>query len=328
MNSQNITEKKKNIKNTGNKDIITGMKLLIRSIGSETAQTEVLMKLQNKRVNKRHQVFLIPGIEGCGSIFSNLASNIKSPTTCLQLDNTRSNYLSIPDIANELWPHILSCNKGRRDFVITGYSFGSLIAIELARKFEAEGLTGRLILIDGAPELMNAIKDQHLAALNSEELETNVLLGIMDILTPTSSDSSELLIGLQQCTSWQEKLDKFVASIPAGTLALSTDYQRNFCTSIYNRLIALENYDISRMPPLRSSILLLKSSMLSVTNISNDYGLSAITREKIEIHTIEGNHITILDNTKVALAINNEPLEDADEFKATLMKQCAREATL
>lgn len=76
--------------------------------------------------------------------------------------------------------------------MITGYSFGSLIAIELARKFEAEGLTGRLILIDGAPELMKAIKDQHLTASNNEELETNVLLGIMDNLVPASSDSSEV----------------------------------------------------------------------------------------------------------------------------------------
>ncbi|KAK0091807.1 hypothetical protein PV326_002676 [Microctonus aethiopoides] len=328
MNSQNTTEKKKNIKSTYNKDMITGIKLLIRSIGNETVQTDVLMKLQTRQLIGRHEVFLIPGIEGCGSIFSNLAGNIKSPTTCLQLDNTRSNYLSIPDIANELWPHVLSRNKGRRDFVITGYSFGSLIAIELARKFEAEGLTGRLILIDGAPELMKAIKSQHLTASNNEELETNVLLGIMDIVVPASSDSSELLIGLQQCTSWQEKLDKFIASIPAGTLAISADHQRNFCISVYNRLIALENYDISRMSPLRSPILLLKPSIPSVTNISNDYGLSAITREKIEVYTIEGNHVTILDNTKVALAINNEPLEDADEFKATLMKQSAKEATL
>lgn len=84
--------------------MITGIKLLIRLIGNETVQTEVLMKLQTRQLIGRHEVFLIPGIEGCGSIFSNLAGNIKSPTTCLQLDNTRSNYLSIPDIANELWP--------------------------------------------------------------------------------------------------------------------------------------------------------------------------------------------------------------------------------
>lgn len=123
-------------------------------------------------------------------------------------------------------------------------------------------------------------------------------------------------------------MDKFIASIPPGTLAISADNQRNFCISVYNRLIALENYDISRMPPLRSPILLLKPSMPSVTNISNDYGLSAITRGKVEVYTIEGNHVTILDNTKVVLAINNEPLEDADEFKASLMKQSAKEATL
>lgn len=84
---------------------------------------------------------------------------------------------------------MLAKNKGRRDFVIAAYSFGSVVAIELARKLEAEGLTGRLVLIDGSPALMKAIKDQQLAAFSDEELGTNVLIGIMDIASPKSSSN-------------------------------------------------------------------------------------------------------------------------------------------
>ena len=71
--------------------------------------------------------------------------------------------------------------------MIAGYSFGSLVAIELARKLEAKGLTGRLVLIDGAPDLMKAIKDQQFSPGSDEELQSNILLGIMDIVCPTSS---------------------------------------------------------------------------------------------------------------------------------------------
>lgn len=44
-----------------------------------------------------------------------------------------------------------------------------------------------------------------------------------------------------------------------------------------------------------------------------------MTREKVEIYTVEGNHVTILEQSKVAAAINGEPLEDAETFKATIM---------
>ncbi|KAK0075162.1 hypothetical protein PV326_011833, partial [Microctonus aethiopoides] len=317
MNSQNMAQKKNNASNAGD-EIITGMKLLIRLLGEEVMHMETCLKLQTKEETGRHEVFLIPGIEGCGSIFSNLVGNIKSPATCLQLDNTRTDYLSIENMANELLPHVLTGNKGRRDFVIAGYSFGSLVAIELARKLEARGLMGRLILIDGAPDLMKAIKDQQLAASSNEELESNVLVGIMDMVVPTLS--GPLFIELQQCTSWQEKLDKFMARMPIESLAISAEHQRNVCTAIYKRLIALENYDVSNLPPLRSTILLLKPSMPTVRSVRYDYGLSRITREKVEVHTIEGNHVTILDNMKIAIAINGEPLEDAEAFKASIME--------
>ena len=45
-----------------------------------------------------------------------------------------------------------------------------------------------------------------------------------------------------------------------------------------------------------------------------------VTKEKVEVHHIDGNHVTIVDNKKVAQAINGDPLEDADAFKATIME--------
>lgn len=36
------------------------------------------------------------------------------------------------------------------------------------------------------------------------------------------------------------------------------------------------------------------------------------------VHKIEGNHISILDDWRIAAAINNEPLEDAKTFKENL----------
>jgi len=81
----------------------------------------------------------------------------------------------------------LSKKKLNQDFVIVGYSMGSLIAIELMRKLEQLNLQGRLVLIDGAPEQIKAMANQFLPFTTFLELENNVLLSIMDTIQPTLS---------------------------------------------------------------------------------------------------------------------------------------------
>lgn len=85
-------------------DIPSGMKLLIRLLGEEGAMKETCLKLPTKGETERQEVFLIPGLEGCGAVFMNLAGNIRAPASCLQLNNLGTDYRSIPDIANELLP--------------------------------------------------------------------------------------------------------------------------------------------------------------------------------------------------------------------------------
>lgn len=81
----------------------------------------------------------------------------------------------------------MSKKKLNQDFVIVGYSMGSLIAIELMRKLEQLNLQGRLVLIDGAPEQIKAMANQFLPFTTFVELENNVLLSIMDTMQPTLS---------------------------------------------------------------------------------------------------------------------------------------------
>ncbi|XP_044017899.1 fatty acid synthase-like [Aphidius gifuensis] len=326
LNAKTLEASKKNSKFNESTEVLTGMRLLLRLIGNDNIQNEVCLKLDTKEEAGRGEVFLVPGIEGYGSVFSNLAGKIKSPATCLQLDNGKKTNQSIQEMAKELLPHVIARNKGRRNFVVVGYSFGSLIAIEIVRLLEAEGLTGKLILIDGSPDLMHAIKNEQMTASNDDELQTNVLVGIMDIIKP--SYSGELYQNLQKCITWEQKLNIFIERISSESIQITEEQQRNICFSVYNRLLAIENYDISIYPPLRSTIILLKPSMPTLKNISQDYGLSKVSHEKIEIHIINGNHVTILDDSKVATAINGEPLEDADAFKASIMEDGKNIATI
>lgn len=45
-----------------------------------------------------------------------------------------------------------------------------------------------------------------------------------------------------------------------------------------------------------------------------------ITRDKVNVFYVEGNHTTILDSDKVIAAINAEPLQDPKEFRKLLIE--------
>lgn len=71
--------------------------------------------------------------------------------------------------------------KDGKDFVMVGYSFGSIIAIELARRLETMKFKGRLVLIDGAPEQIRMMNEHYMPSSSDVELQIGILNIIMEI---------------------------------------------------------------------------------------------------------------------------------------------------
>ncbi|XP_024885303.1 fatty acid synthase [Temnothorax curvispinosus] len=293
---------------------ISGIQLLI-SLGNEALSTETHMDLQTWMNPRKIKVFLLPGIQGCGQIFNPLASKIKPIATALQygLTQTGRNFTSIPEYADMLLSYILPKAEEQRGFAIIGYSFGSLIALELVKRLEKRGLSGRLVLIDGAPDMLKMTLEQYLPSATEEELQNNILLTIMDNMQSTLS--GKLLLDVEKCKTWEEKLDIFLSYLPDKT---SIETKKTLCTTIYTHLLALRNYDSSSLERIRSPITLLRPTTHLVDMNEEDYGLHKITRDKVDVHYIEGNHVTILDSDKVIAAINGEPLRDPKAFRKLL----------
>jgi len=181
---------------------------------------------------------------------------------------------------------------------------------------ENQGLNGRLVLIDGAPDLMKAMIEQYLPYQTQEELQNNILLHVMDSLQPAAS--GKLLLDLNKCTTWEQKLDSFVSHLASDKISPSVENQKALCTTLYNRILALQKYDALSLSQIRSPITLLKPTQSSVHTDKEDYGLFKITRDKVKVHYVEGNHVTMLDSDKVIAAINGEPLIDPKVFRKLL----------
>lgn len=71
---------------------------------------------------------------------------------------------------------------------MVGYSFGSIIAIELTRRLEALNFKGRLVLIDGAPEQMQTIYKHFTSNWSEVDFQIVILIHIMKIYTGEISD--------------------------------------------------------------------------------------------------------------------------------------------
>jgi len=77
---------------------------------------------------------------------------------------------------------------------MVGYSFGSIIAIELTRRLETMNFKGRLVLIDGAPEqLLMAYNHYVTSDSNDADLQIFVLTNLMKIYSAGSNKTVQFL---------------------------------------------------------------------------------------------------------------------------------------
>ncbi|XP_011704980.1 PREDICTED: uncharacterized protein LOC105460246, partial [Wasmannia auropunctata] len=136
------------------------IKYLVGVVKDEDFISQTCVDLFTKRQKTTTEVFLLPGLDGCGTVFNYLAPNIEFSATSLHYNiNVDVTTNLISETTDYLTNHILPKLKDGKDFIIVGYSFGSIIAVELTRRLEAMNFNCRLVLIDGAPEQMRKIHE-------------------------------------------------------------------------------------------------------------------------------------------------------------------------
>lgn len=83
---------------------------------------------------------------------------------------------------------------------------------------------------------------------------------------------------MHKCSTWEEKLNVTIPRLPFSEEdTLPLEDQKAFTTAIYNRLVAAQKHDISRMPRINASIVLLKPIAPAVRMQEEDYGLSKVS---------------------------------------------------
>ncbi|CAL1678644.1 unnamed protein product [Lasius platythorax] len=282
---------------------LDGLKILTRKLQDSDLSPDISVEVATKREVAGSEIFFIPGVDGCASVYKLVEAKIKSSAICLQHGalNMPGVTRSVMKSAAYLLPHILEKMTSQKEFLIVGYSFGSLIAIELARLLEDKNFFGRLILIDGTPDLMKFLIEKFLNHSSEQELQNDILLRFRKMYL--ESDNEMFALELKKCNTWEEKL-KVLTHFSKEINVLTVENQKFLCSTIYDHIIAVQDYNISSLPRLKSSVILLKPTLTPITFGEEDYGLHKVTENAVQIHYVEGTHITMMDNDKIASFIN------------------------
>jgi len=86
----------------------------------------------------------------------------------------------------------------------------------------------------------------------------------------------QLALQLNKCNTWEEKLELLTTSFSKDINELTVENQKLLCSTFYDHIIAIQDYNIISLPRLKSPITLLKPTLSPITVTEEDYGLRKV----------------------------------------------------
>lgn len=195
--------------------------------------------------------------------------------------------------------------NGKKKFYFFAHSFGGMVAIELAKLLERNGLTGEVIVADGSvalfKRLLKAIMPN--ADASHENVANFLQMQLAFELLPEFKASDIEKIMLEEKTT-EARSDKFISLMTKREY--SDAYLKDIGYGMLNRIrmVLCENEEYTG-EKIQSNITLIRPTTNLVVDIDNDYQLKHYTSGKVTVGFIEGDHLTMLDNKQLYQIVNN-----------------------
>nr|XP_027196308.1 fatty acid synthase-like [Dermatophagoides pteronyssinus] len=284
-------------KNSKNTTSSTAMTL---SIPVLKLPTEKYIKLNNN--GKGLPIFFLPPIEGNFELLKQLAQKCSNPVFGLNWTAELRNFHSIEQASNYFVRLTTEIVDDGSTINIVGYSFGTIIAFDMALQLQSNQTNVSLILLDGSPINMGSfihLYRERIYNVNNDEhsKETESLIFFLSQLTRIDLDQlRQQLIAMKDK---QQQLRKVAEILVEKGLIQSAD--------ISDTMVAIETFTLKLMmlaeykPEQKfvGNITLIRAeeSLVKSGEQDEDYGCSKIVTGKCECHKLPGNHQTfITDN--------------------------------
>ncbi|XP_052751893.1 fatty acid synthase-like [Galleria mellonella] len=198
----------------------------------------------------------VPGLEGHRYKLHKLCDRLKLPALVLQqgLDCIGE---TVPEMA-ERYAKVLLKKAGLKDtFYLMGYESGVIIALEIAKIIEKQGLTGMVFCVGASPEdFLEMLEDELSEYKTEEELQDAITQHMFTLMGGTTTAGVQM--DLHQYSTWREKNDACVRTL-LGHVPHSAQYARANIEEAYTRISLLRQYK-PKPYALQSQIVLLQAS--------------------------------------------------------------------
>jgi fatty acid synthase len=191
-------------------------------------------------------------------------------------------------------------------FRIVAYSFGVLVALELANMLEKINMKGQLILIDGAPDFVKHSIIQRKLLENKIQLRKSLrIYESVNMKTFASLDALQ-----EKYPEWKNILnEEAVGFYKRQDEESLTSIERILKESI-KRVECIEEYDDSNLQPIESKIVLIKSGDSQKLDVDETYGLSRLARSDITVKCVSASHAAIMDDDELPQIINENLIDE------------------
>ncbi|CAH1641070.1 unnamed protein product [Spodoptera littoralis] len=285
-----------------------GLRVLIRNFGDEKMVSEPIVYMPSMvshgvEVPER-MIFMLPGLESNAAVLEPLCRRLKIKVCVLQLGVEHKNE-NMHQMVNRLHQIVIPMFKPGCPFWLLGYSYGTLLALELASRLEKEGYKGTIFCLDGAPEFAYALVTKTISITSDFQLQNSLLCHTMKLVAPNVDATRELMEKLNNIESFEERIALTVRMSP-----LQDKYSDKFLTKLaqvsFDRLKTILDYDPKAFKKLQSPIVLLRpKENPSFVAVEENYGLDKYTENNVTVHFLEGNHVSIIENKDCADIINS-----------------------
>ncbi len=180
------------------------------------------------------------------------------------------------------------------EFILVGYSFGSVLALKICELLESMGRQGKLILIDGSP---NAIRSNVTVSLNDEPTDEDLQNYIFEEFARSRYGASEIdiLRNVFSHTTWTGRIEEYVKYIKDEQVK---KFVRMNFDSLFTRLKMVVHEDFHCQISENVTVVLIKpSNTLSI--IGQDYGLGEYCRGGIRIETVPEDYSTVIESRDI-----------------------------
>ncbi|KAH9640519.1 hypothetical protein HF086_001568 [Spodoptera exigua] len=296
-----------------------GLRVLMRNFGDENTASEPLVYMPSmvsdgvegeEAIHVMERVmFMLPGLEGCAAVLEPLCRRLKIKVCVLQLGVEHKNE-NMDQMVNRLHQTVISRLAPGAPFWLLGYSYGSLLILELASRLEKEGFKGTVFCLDGAPDFLYALLTMTISFKNDFQLQNNLLCHTVDIVAPNNDVTKGLMEKLNEIESYEERVALTIKTSPVQS-KYSDKFIANIARASFDRLKTILDFDPKAFRKLQSPVILLRpKENPSFVAVEENYGLDKYTENNVTVHFLEGNHISIIENKDCANIINRVLVEN------------------